>query len=414
MGASGVLLKGTGQKSVTVKKSPTVPVFVGFFYDENCVRMPITTGCIKVNDSQHLRRLFPNAINCKVIVTNDKATVDFGHELQDVLAIQHYFDNGGGPCYILPIAHGNKDDLLTPITAHPEISLLALATPTTLPTNTYTGLAELLQLSEGYFLIWHATAATAAPVVPAAYHEHTASYFPFIKITTEPWRNDEHIPVAGLDETQFTSLATLKEKNPGLYSQADQLIRNRHAELTKSHTIAPSAAVAAAYCQTDRIRGVWKAPANVIIENAVPCKFVSEAEHSDYNAKGINVIRTINGKSTIWGARTGYTSPNQWRYISVRRLCNQVQRDVTLTLATFAGQRNAEATWIKVKAAIDSYLYNIWQLGGLMGEKPEDGYSVSIEMTPEEIADGKLIATIELAAARPAEFIVLRCSQLQG
>ncbi len=73
---------------------------------------------------------------------------------------------------------------------------------------------------------------------------------------------------------------------------------------------------------------------------------------------------------------------------------------------------NDAATWLKVKAMIESYLYGLWQQGALAGTTPEQAYFVNVglgkTMTTQDILEGRMIVEIGLAAVRPAEFIILR------
>jgi hypothetical protein len=75
---------------------------------------------------------------------------------------------------------------------------------------------------------------------------------------------------------------------------------------------------------------------------------------------------------------------------------------------------NDAATWLKVKAMIDSFLYGIWQQGALAGATSEQAYFVNIglgkTMTQQDILEGRMIVEIGIAAVRPAEFIILRFS----
>jgi phage tail sheath protein FI len=76
---------------------------------------------------------------------------------------------------------------------------------------------------------------------------------------------------------------------------------------------------------------------------------------------------------------------------------------------------NSQPTWQRVRAAIDSYLHNLWQQGALAGNTPTDAWFVQVgkglTMTEDEINQGKMIIKIGLAAVRPAEFIILQFSQ---
>lgn len=194
------------------------------------------------------------------------------------------------------------------------------------------------------------------------------------------------------------------------------------SELAKEKVIlSPSAGVAGAYCKTDRERGVWKAPANVSLNAVIaPTAKITSADQENLNmdataGKSINAIRSFFGKGTlIWGARTLAGNDNEWRYIPVRRLFNMIEESTKKASYFAVFEPNDAATWLKVKAMIDSYLYGIWQQGALAGSTAEQAYFVNVglgkTMTQQDILEGRMIVEIGIAAVRPAEFIVLRFS----
>ncbi|EOX8980490.1 phage tail sheath family protein [Enterobacter hormaechei] len=186
--------------------------------------------------------------------------------------------------------------------------------------------------------------------------------------------------------------------------------------LASGTAVPPSAVAAAAIARTDSTRGVWKAPANQVVNGVTPAFPVSDDFQGTYNqGKALNMIRTFPGQGTVvWGARTLEDSDN-WRYIPVRRLFNSVERDIQKALNKLVFEPNSQPTWQRVRAAVDSYLHGLWQQGALAGSTPADAWFVQVgkdlTMTQEEINQGKMIIKIGLAAVRPAEFIILQFSQ---
>lgn len=181
--------------------------------------------------------------------------------------------------------------------------------------------------------------------------------------------------------------------------------------------IPPSAMAAAAIAQADSLLGVWKAPANLVIKGVASLKYpVSDDLQGRFNqGKALNMFREYPESGVLlWGARTLEDSDN-WRYIPVRRLFNMIEKDVQLSLNKVAFETNNHPTWQRVKAALDNYLYGLWQQGALVGNNPKEAWFVEvgkgITMTEEDIHQGRLIINLGLAAVRPAEFILLQFSQ---
>ncbi|WP_342323006.1 phage tail sheath C-terminal domain-containing protein [Kosakonia sp. BYX6] len=181
--------------------------------------------------------------------------------------------------------------------------------------------------------------------------------------------------------------------------------------------IPPSAMAAAAIAQADSTLGVWKAPANLIINGVASLKYpVSDDLQGRFNqGKALNMFREYPGSGVIlWGARTLEDSDN-WRYIPVRRLFNMIETDVRRSLNKVVFETNNPPTWQRVKSALNNYLYSLWQQGALVGNSPQEAWFVEvgkgITMTEGDINQGKLIINLGLAAVRPAEFILLQFSQ---
>ena len=183
--------------------------------------------------------------------------------------------------------------------------------------------------------------------------------------------------------------------------------------------VPPSGAIAGVYAAVDRMRGVWKAPANVslaaVAEPTEPIDFFDQEDlNIDVNGgKSINAIRTFAGRGNlVWGARTLAGNDNEWRYVPVRRFFNMVEESVKKSTAWAVFEANDAKLWTKVKGMIDNYLLQKWREGALQGAAPEDAFFVKVglgqTMIAQDILEGRLIVEIGMAVVRPAEFIILR------
>jgi len=186
----------------------------------------------------------------------------------------------------------------------------------------------------------------------------------------------------------------------------------------------PSPAVAGVYASVDAVRGVWKAPANIGVQDVIaPTLQISDDQQGDMNidaisGKSVNAIRSFTGKGVlVWGARTLDGNSNDFKYISVRRLFIMVEESARKAASVFVFEPNDGNTWVKVRAMIENFLTNLWRLGALAGSKPEQAFYVKVglgqTMTFDDILNGRLIVEIGMAPVRPAEFIILRFSQIQ-
>jgi Bacteriophage tail sheath protein len=264
------------------------------------------------------------------------------------------------------------------------------------------------------------------------YLRYGAAYYPYLRTTfgysientdglvmTTVLLNGS-APVAGAPNQPHiaagATIGSLKASNNVAYNA---LIGEVNAKLKVM--LPPSSAMAGIYARVDTNRGVWKAPANVGVNNVIgPSVIIDNERQGTLNidttgGKSINVIRSFSGRGTIvWGARTLDGNSNEWRYVNVRRFFNMVEESVQKSTVWAVFEPNTKNTWVMVKSMIENYLITKWQEGALAGAKPDDAFFVKIglgvTMTADDILNGIMNVEIGMAVARPAEFIILKFS----
>lgn len=177
-------------------------------------------------------------------------------------------------------------------------------------------------------------------------------------------------------------------------------------------TRASSGAIAGLYARIDAARGVWKAPAGIEadLRGVQLAASVNDAHNDLLNPQGINALRVIDGRPLCWGARTLSTDP-EWKYVPVRRLALFIEASLERGLAWAAFEPNGETLWAKVRQAAGNFMAGLFRAGAFVGATPDQSYFVRVDrttMTPDDIADGRLILLIGFAPLKPAEFAVLR------
>jgi uncharacterized protein len=227
------------------------------------------------------------------------------------------------------------------------------------------------------------------------------------------------VPQYSLVSTVVASdISQLKSTQPTVYAKIAAAIAKTPLRLP------PAPAMAGIYASVDRDRGVWKSPANVgLSATNAPATLIGRDDQAfldvdDTNGRSINCILNFTGKGVIpWGARTLDGSNLDWRYISVRRLFIMVEESVKKAAQFAVFEPNDKNTWSKVKAMIGNFLFSLWQKGALTGGKPEEAYFVQVglgeTMSAQDVLEGRMIIQVGLAAVRPAEFIIVRFSQIQ-
>lgn len=359
-------------------------------------------------------------------------------------ALQMYFANGGGPCYIISVGdYGDavaKADLdaslvtsgLSLLAKEDEPTLIVFPDATALDDDDCYGLyidamAQCEQLKDRFTLV---DLLEDSDVLPNSSNPHQdfrdkigtqnlkygATYYPWLQTTLTFNYADTAVVVdqpgdtgSGIDGETLDNTTTLSN---AFINQAKALI----SELTVK--MPPGSAMAGIYATVDRSRGVWKAPANISLNAVVkPTIKITDAIQEDMNVhttgKSINAIRTFTGQGTlVWGARTLAGNDNEWRYVPVRRLYIMVEESIKKATEFVVFEPNDANTWVRVRGTIQNFLTGLWRQGALAGAKPEDAFFVKVglgeTMTSLDILEGRLIVEIGMAAVRPAEFIILR------
>lgn len=360
-------------------------------------------------------------------------------------AVSHYFQNGGGPCYIVSAgsypttaSRADFDACLATVEKEDEPTLLVFTDATSLPPEDYftlcqAALTQCHKLGDRFaiFDVQGGKVSDFRTGIGTNNLSYGAAYHPYLQTTISYLYNDADVAVtipaaapvavAGAPATPSPSapapvtLDSIRSSNTTLYNQIK-------ARLTSERVILPpSAAIAGVYAGVDRDRGVWKAPANVSAAAVIgPVTKITNDDQESLNVdpmagKSINAIRAFSGKGTlVWGARTLAGNDNEWRYVSVRRLFITIEESTRNATSFAVFEPNDATTWLKVRGVIESYLYGLWERGALAGATPDAAYFVNVglgkTMTTQDVLEGRLIVEIGVAAVRPAEFIVLRFS----
>lgn len=369
-------------------------------------------------------------------------------KFQMYYALQLYFNNGGGPCWIVSTGDytstgGNivLPDLekgLAVTERENEITLYVFPDAQGLDNaDDYYGLYNnaiklCAELQDRFTVmdVWHDS--TLGPEswfdnIVALRNKsgsevenikYAAAYFPNLETTLDLYYGGEgsgdgnvKVDLAGTELT----LAELKSRDNGLYFRARSALRAIPC------TMPPSPAIVGVYARVDASRGVWKAPANVSLNSVIkPSILLTDEQQGRLNVdslagKSVNVVRAFTGRGIIvWGARTLAGNDNEWRYVPVRRFFNMVEESAKNASAQFVFEPNNRNTWTRVRSMIENFLTLQWRAGALMGTTTEEAYYVRVglseTMTELDILEGRMIIEIGMAVVRPAEFIILQFS----
>ena len=177
----------------------------------------------------------------------------------------------------------------------------------------------------------------------------------------------------------------------------------------------PSGFVAGIYARNDVTRAVYKAPANEVVNLAIGFEtLLNKGQQDVLNPDGINCFRFFEGRGfRLWGARTATSDP-EWKYVNLRRYFIYLERSIDRGTQWAVFEPNGDALWANVRRTIEDFLFNEWQMGALLGDKPEKAYFVKCDrttMTQNDLDNGRLVCQVGVAALRPAEYVIFRIGQ---
>ena len=404
---------------------------------------------------------FPNPETQSITVsfTSNGSRTDINGKVDETLrskflmhySMQMFYANGGGPCWITSVGDYQSTggvimaqdllDGLATVAKINEVTLLVFPDAVNLDTATdyynvqTMAIAQCVLLQDRFAVMdvyhdpnnldqWDLDIQLLRNSLSGTTDDlkYAAVYFPRIYTGVDynyavagdqTTNNDAAIKIVNGPNGAQT-LADLKQGSNSQYFQA-------RSAITDIQMLLPATpAMMGIYAAVDNARGVWKAPANVNITNAIAPQYLITADEQkglnvdDVAGKSINAIRSFEGRgpAIVWGARTLAGNDNEWRYIPVRRYFNMVEESVKNATEQFVFEPNDENTWVRVKSMIQNYLTQQWKSGALMGASTKEAFFVHIglgeTMTELDLFEGRMIVEIGMAVVRPAEFIILR------
>jgi hypothetical protein len=184
--------------------------------------------------------------------------------------------------------------------------------------------------------------------------------------------------------------------------------------MNREINLPPSGFIAGIYARNDIEQGVHKAPANVV-QGAIGLEIMlSRVQQDVLGGEQINVLRWFEQRGyRVWGVRTVSSDP-EWTYVNVRRYVAYLEQSIDVGTHWVVFEPNGAALWVNVRRTVEDFLYKEWIAGRLLGERPEQAFSVRCDrstMTQNDLDNGQLICIVGVALTRPAEFAVFRLAR---
>jgi len=356
-------------------------------------------------------------------------------------AIRHFFDNGGGPCWIVSVGgyDGDKhsaddftDDIWNAAAKEREPAIYLCPDAVALDRASYVAisnrmLAECQSLADRVAIVdIYDGRGDIAQAIDGPDGFRNALRFgdnPGFGVAYYPWLNTTLIEQPDADFTDldedsrkalakdvFADLQALQSEP--LSDELTELVKRLTQAPTKEHpadkthtalynlsplysqvmqglraemnVLPPSGAMAGVYARTDSTFGVFKAPANTGIQSvASPVVSMSHEEQQGLNVPlnglAVNAIRSFLGRGVlVWGARTLDGNSQDWRYVSVRRTLIMLEQSIKSAAQAYVFAANDDATWATVRAMIENFLTNQWKAGALAGSTPDQAFGVDV------------------------------------
>jgi phage tail sheath protein FI len=216
------------------------------------------------------------------------------------------------------------------------------------------------------------------------------------------------LPGSGLEEV-VQQRQGLSATNGALYYP---WVRVATSPTSPGGFVPPCGHVAGMYAKTDQRVGVHKAPANDALQGVLDLEVnLANAQQDVLNPEGINCLRAFPGRGIrMWGARTLSRDP-AWVYITVRRLFLTVGRWLERNMAGVVFEPHDPRLWARIGRELNAYFMDLFRRGALHGQTPQQAFYVKCdaETNPPAVREAGMVVTeIGLAAALPAEFVVVR------
>lgn len=192
------------------------------------------------------------------------------------------------------------------------------------------------------------------------------------------------------------------------------------ASASQTRLTPPSGAVMGRYCETDAIRGVFKAPAGLQVRIAGAVSLETKLTNADFdtlNVGNVNALKFFPGTGiVVYGSRTLKKTAAD-KYVPVRRTLIYVERSLMDLFAFAPFEPNDERLWADLTSRGSAFLKALWTAGGLKGPTAVQAYYILCDgtnNTQQSIDAGQVNIEVGLALQQPAEFVVIRIGQWAG
>jgi phage tail sheath protein FI len=124
--------------------------------------------------------------------------------------------------------------------------------------------------------------------------------------------------------------------------------------------------------------------------------------------------------NVVWGARTLYGADvmaNQWKYVPVRRVALYIEESLFRGTKWVVFEPNDGPLWAQIRLSVGTFMHGMFRQGAFQGAAPRQAYLVKCDSettTQADIDQGIVNIIVGFAPLKPAEFVVIKITQLAG
>ena len=108
---------------------------------------------------------------------------------------------------------------------------------------------------------------------------------------------------------------------------------------------------------------------------------------------------------------------SEWKYIPVRRSALYIEESLHRGTRWVVFEPNDEPLWAQLRSSVGAFMNELYRTGAFQGARPDEAYFVKCDAGTTTRADkdkGVVNVLVGFAPLKPAEFVVLRITQLAG
>jgi len=124
--------------------------------------------------------------------------------------------------------------------------------------------------------------------------------------------------------------------------------------------------------------------------------------------RGREAARTLDGADAL---------ASEWKYLPVRRFALFLEESLYRGTKFAVFEPNDEPLWAQIRLNVGAFMQTLFRQGAFQGQSPRDAYFVKCDKettTQNDINQGIVNILVGFAPLPPAEFVIIRISQIAG